>query len=323
MKSAWGQEPRLIWSFWAAAAFVALGGAIPFLVGGSSSRIASVFIPFAVAALAFAACALIHEQGRALTSALYLLAGLAIVYGFLTMFALPLQLAVLGTCPVAPQPCPGGLQHPLTVAENTGIGAAAAFGIAALFIGFFGLVVVYRRSAPGAPSAKPPVRTIPPVTPRPAPAATPAAVEVPESQDGAGSAEAKAEAEELAEAQPEPKASVEVEALPKAKPKPKAKTKLREPLDSKPEPEAKAEVEELAEAKPEPKPSAAVETLPKAKPRPKAKTKLREPFDSKPEPKAKAEVKELTEPEPELELPAHEEAERPELPPHESTPPTT
>ena len=241
MKVAWGQEPKLIWSFWAAAAFVALGGAIPFLVGGSSSRIASVFIPFAVAALAFAACALVHEQGRVITSTLYLLAGLAIVYGFLTMFALPLQLAVLGTCPIPPQPCASGLQHALTVSENTGIGAAAAFGIAALFIGFFGLVVVYRRSAPAAP-ATPPVRAIPPVAARPAPA-KPNAVEVPNAENGAGSADAKARLEAL--------------------------------------------------------------------------------HVAKPVPKAKAEVKELPEQEPELELPAHEEAELPELPPHESAPPTT
>jgi hypothetical protein len=278
VKAAWGREPQLIWSFWAAAAFVALGGAIPFLVGGSSSRIASVFIPFAVAALAFAACALVHEQGRAITSALYLLAGLAIVYGFLTMFALPLQLAVLGTCPIPPQPCASGLQHALTVSENTGIGAAAAFGIAALFIGFFGLVVVYRRTAPAAPPA-PPVRTIPPVTPRavkpaaatPA-AAEPAAAEAPKADDGAAPAEAK------------PAAEVDL-----------------------PEPAAKAAVEELPEPQAEPEAKAAVVELPK--PRPKRM----------PKPKAKAEVKELPEPAPELELPAHEEAERPELPPYEST----
>ena len=31
------------------------------------------------------------------------------------MFALPLQQAVLGTCPAPPQPCSSGLQRPLTV----------------------------------------------------------------------------------------------------------------------------------------------------------------------------------------------------------------
>jgi len=66
-----------------------------------------------------------------------------------------------------------------------------------------------------------------------------------------------------------------------------------------------------------------VTELPDSKPKAKARagvTKLRR---AKPRAKPRAEVKELAEPEPELELPAHEEAERPELPPHESTPPTT
>ena len=268
MKATWAKEPKLIWSFWAAAAFVALGGAIPFLVGGSSSRIATVFIPFAIAALAFAACALVHEQGRVITSVLYLLAGLAIVYGFLTMFALPLQLAVLGTCPVAPQPCPSGLQHALTVSENTGIGAAAAFGIAALFIGFFGLVVVYRRSAPS-PAATPPVRNIPPVAPRAAPV-EPAAVDAPKTESSSAPAEDA-------------------------------------PLESKPEPAARAGAEGLPEPPAGPEVKAAVAESPR--PRPKRK----------PRPKVIAEVKELPEPKPEPELPAHEEAELPELPPHEST----
>ncbi len=213
MKTDWGREPRLIWSFWAAAAFVLLGGAVPFLVGGSSSRVASVFIPFAIAALALAACALVHEQGRALTSALYLLAGLAIIYGFLTMFTLPLQLAVLGTCPSAPQPCPSGLQHSLTVSENTGIGAAAAFGIAALFIGFFGLAVVYRRSSPAKPPT-PPVRTIPPVAARPTASSKPAAVETPEAENGAGTAERKAEVRAELKELPEPEPELELPELP-------------------------------------------------------------------------------------------------------------
>jgi hypothetical protein len=179
---------------------VAVGGVIPFLIGGSSSRIASVFIPFAIAALAFAACALVHEQGRAITSTLYLLAGLAIVYGLLTMFALPLQLAVLGTCPVPPQPCPSGVQHALTLSENTGIGFAGAFGVASLFIGFFGLAVVYRRSAAAAKPSAPPVRNIPPVMPRPA---KPAPVETPKAENGAEPAETRAEMKELPEPEPE------------------------------------------------------------------------------------------------------------------------
>ena len=209
MNSFWNRE-RLIWSFWVAAAVVAIGGALPFLIGGPSSRIASVFIPFAIAALVFAACALVHEQGRGITSVLYLLAGLAIVYGLLTMFALPLQLAVLGTCPVPPQPCASGVQHALTVSENTGIGLAGGFGIAALFIGFFGLVVVYRRSASAVAPSTPPVRSIPPVAPR---AAKPAPVETPKAENGAGPVEAKSEMKELPEPEPEPE-------LPEPEPEP-------------------------------------------------------------------------------------------------------
>ncbi|HEY2942060.1 MAG TPA: hypothetical protein VGN09_06475 [Vicinamibacteria bacterium] len=198
------QEPRLIWSFWAAAALAAAGGAIPFLIGGSSSRIANVFIPFAIAALAFAACALVHEQGRAMTSGLYLLAGLAIVYGVLTMFALPLMLAVLGTCPPPPTPCTGGLERSLTVGENTGIGFAAAFGLAALFVGFFGLVVVYRRTA--ARPAAPPVRSIPPVdSTRPAAPVVEPAPAAENGADPAATAEPSASAEPpVAEEEPAP-----------------------------------------------------------------------------------------------------------------------
>lgn len=215
MRPTWTQEPRLIWSFWAAAGLSAVGGAIPFLIGGQSSRISSVFIPFAVAALAFVACALAHDQGRLPATLLYLFAGLAIVYGVLTMFAVPLMLAVLGTCPLPPAPCAAGLPHPLTLAENTGIGFATGFGVGALFVGFFGLAVVYRRTA--IPAPKPPVRSIPPIdSTRPT---TVAAAPTPIAENGA-------------------------------------------------------------------KPAATPE-------------------------------------EPELELPAHQEEERPELPPHESNPPTT
>jgi hypothetical protein len=222
VRTTWTREPRLIWSFWASAALAAVGGAIPFLVGGQSSRIANVFIPFAIAALAFAACALVHEQGRVMTSALYLLAGLAIVYGILTLFALPLMLAVLGTCPAPPAACADGLQHSLTVAENTGIGFAAAAGLASLFVGFFGLVVVYRRTA--VPRPAPPVRNIPPVASAREPVATPA--RMPATENGA-------------------------------------------------------------------------------------------------EPAAAAEQPVISDEKPELELPAHEEEERPELPPHESNPPSS
>ena len=72
------QEPRLVWSFWVAAGLAAAGGAMPFLVGGSSSRISNVYIPYAIGAVAFGAAALWHDRGRAVTGGLYFVAGLAL-----------------------------------------------------------------------------------------------------------------------------------------------------------------------------------------------------------------------------------------------------
>jgi len=156
-----GQERQLIWAFWLAAALAGIGGVIPFAIGGTSSRVAGVIVPFGVAAIAMAACALFHSTGRAVTSALYFVAGLALVFGILSMFSIPLQEAVLGTCPSPPQACPAGLQRPVTLAENTGIGFATGFAIASIFVGFFGLIVLYRRSV--LPPTAPPVRQIPPI----------------------------------------------------------------------------------------------------------------------------------------------------------------
>lgn len=165
MNQASGQERQLIWAFWLAAALAAIGGVIPFAIGGTSSRVAGVIVPFGVAAIAMGACALFHSAGRAVTSALYFVAGLALVFGILSMFSIPLEQAVLGTCPAPPQPCPTGLQRPVTLAENTGMGFGAGFAIASLFVGFFGLIVLYRRSV--LPPAAPPVRKIAPIAPAP------------------------------------------------------------------------------------------------------------------------------------------------------------
>ena len=155
----------MIWAFWLAAALAASAGVLPFAFGGTTSRVAVVAIPFGVAALALGACALLRDAGRTITSGLYFVAGLAIVYGLLSMFSLPLQQAIGGTCPVPPQPCAPGLQRPLTVAENTGMGFGAGFAIASLLVGFFGLLVFYRRT--GLPASAPPERKIPAIAPPP------------------------------------------------------------------------------------------------------------------------------------------------------------
>jgi hypothetical protein len=159
------QGQRLIWSFWLAAGLALVGGLLPFVFGGTSSRVSGVILPFAVGAAGLAGCALLHKQGRMAVSIVYFLAGLAIVYGLMSMFSLPVRLAALGSCPVAPDPCTTGLPRALSAGENNGMGSAAAFGIAALFVGFFGLVTLYRRTA--LPEFVPPVRKIPPMPPAP------------------------------------------------------------------------------------------------------------------------------------------------------------
>lgn len=155
------QDQRAIWSLWLAAGILFVGGLLPLLFGGTSSRVSSVVFPFTIGAIGLAACALLHAQNRTTLAIIYFVAGLAIVYGLLSMFTLPIRLAALGSCPVAPHPCPTGMPRALSNAENNGLGSAAAFGIIGLFVGFFGLVIRYRRAV--LPAFSPPERRIPPV----------------------------------------------------------------------------------------------------------------------------------------------------------------
>jgi hypothetical protein len=188
VNSGLAQSQRMIWSLWVAAGIAFVGGLLPLVFGGTSSRFVGVVVPFTIAAIGLAAIGFLRDQGRTLTSIIYFIAGLAIVFGLMSMFSLPLRLAALGSCPVAPQPCPSGLPRVLTDGENNGMGAAAAFGIAALFVGFFGLIVLYRRYAPAA--FTPPVRKIPPMPTAPTPMSTPSAP-TSDSRDYPGSATAE------------------------------------------------------------------------------------------------------------------------------------
>jgi hypothetical protein len=158
-------QERLVWSFWAAAAVAFVGGLLPLVFGGTSSRMVNVIVPFTIGAAALAVCGFVYQQGRLVSAVLYFVAGLAIVYGVLAMFAIPLELTVLGTCNPSPATCLGGIGRPLTAGENTGMGFAAGFGLVALFVGFLGLMIVFRKPVlPPAPA--PPVRNIPPVKTR-------------------------------------------------------------------------------------------------------------------------------------------------------------
>jgi hypothetical protein len=143
-------DQRVTWAFWAASGLVAIGAVAPIaLTAGAHSRLANVIIPFGLAAIAFGADAFMYRQGRPVAVTLYFVAGLAIVYGILTMLAVPLRLAVLGTCPTAPAQCPVGFEQPLTSGENSGLGVATFCGVLAIFVGFYGLLVLYRRRRGG------------------------------------------------------------------------------------------------------------------------------------------------------------------------------
>ena len=170
-------ERRIVWAFWIACGLAVSGAIVAFLLGGSSSRINVVILPFAVAAIALGACAVLHRQGRPVITALYFLASLAIVYGILAMIAVPVRLAVIGTCAPEPARCGLGLERPLTGAEDTAMTFAIGIGIVAILTGFFGLVVLYRQTLIRLPSpaargidpvvATPPIQTVPPPTASP------------------------------------------------------------------------------------------------------------------------------------------------------------
>jgi hypothetical protein len=169
------RDPRVMWAFWIAAAIVAIGAVAPLSFSiGAHSRLSGVIVPFGIAAVALGVNAVMYHQGRSLAATLYFVAGLAIVYGILAMVAVPLRLAVVGTCPPDPAKCPLGFEPPMTSAENSGLGLASFCGVLAIFIGFYGLLMLYRRFGAGARPRRGLLWPVKPPT-RPAPAAEVAA----------------------------------------------------------------------------------------------------------------------------------------------------
>jgi len=163
----------VLWSFWIAAGLAVTGAILPLLLAaGGTNRIAGAAIPFGVAAVALAAAALLYSQGRPLATGLYFIAGLALVYGMLSMISVPLRLAVIGTCDPAPAICAAGFEQPMSAGEDSGLAIGVAMGTLAILVGFFGLLMLYRirpqtSTAPPTRIAKP---WVPPVTETPAPA---------------------------------------------------------------------------------------------------------------------------------------------------------
>ena len=170
---------RGLWAFWAAAVLAAAGAVAPFLLGADSTRISGSLIAFGVAAVAFGACSLNYHRGRPLATLLYIVASLAIVYGILSALAVPMRIAVLGTCSSQTAPCPLGLERSITTAESTAIGFAIGIGLVAILTAFFGLRTLFhghRRQV--MPAATPPVRRMAPVASPSQVETTPAAAPV-------------------------------------------------------------------------------------------------------------------------------------------------
>jgi hypothetical protein len=163
-------DQRAVWAFWIACGLTAVGAVAPLALGGGSNRIGVVWA-FGLAAVALGACAVLYQQGRSVATALYFVAGLAIVYGILSLISLPLRLAVVGTCPPEAARCALGLERPLTGEETTAFGFAVGIGIVGILTGFFGLAMLYRGAKVSVLPSAPPTRRIAPVgdTPPPAP----------------------------------------------------------------------------------------------------------------------------------------------------------
>ena len=141
-------------TFWAGCAIVGIGGIGSLIAGaGHTNRLGTVVVPFLVAAGGFAVLALMHQRGRGFSTLAYIVTGLAIAYGLLLALAVPLRLAVEGTCPPAPQRCTSGAELQLSNSEMVALTIAVTFGVLALFVGYFGLVALYRMRRPGEPAA--------------------------------------------------------------------------------------------------------------------------------------------------------------------------
>ncbi|HEY8796721.1 MAG TPA: hypothetical protein VIO85_02545 [Candidatus Dormibacteraeota bacterium] len=223
------REPRVLWSFWIACGLAVSGAILPLvLAAGGTNRIGGAAIPFGVAAMALAAAALLYQQGRPLATALYFIAGMALVYGMLTMIAVPLRLAVIGTCDPAPAICPSGFERPMSGGEDSGLAIGVAMGTLAILVGFFGLLMLFRLRPQTA--TPPPMRIekpwVPPAAETPAPATaepepTAAAVSAPSSESPAPTPEVAAGDGVAAPSKPARK--------PRAKPAPKPPAELAAP----------------------------------------------------------------------------------------------
>jgi len=133
-------------AFWVAAVMAAIGGIGPLIAAaGHTNRLAGIVVPFLGAAGANGVLAVLYRRGRSFAALVYFIGGLAIAYGLLLVLAIPLRIAVEGSCPPAPQRCSAGQELQLSSVETLGLSIAVGFGALALLTGFFGLLALYRR----------------------------------------------------------------------------------------------------------------------------------------------------------------------------------
>ncbi len=223
MNSTAQRDARVLWSFWVSCGLAVTGGIAPLLLAaGGSNRIGGAIIPFGIAAAAMAVDALVYDRGRPVATFLYFIAGIALVYGMFSMIAVPLRLAVLGTCPPSPLACPGGFETQLSAGESSGLAMGIAMGTLSILVGYFGLLMLYRirtqaTAVPPPARREPPVRVVPPVI-APAPPAEPEPAAV-----------VPADVEPEPPASPEPAASAARKPRAKRAPKPPVEVVPPEP----------------------------------------------------------------------------------------------
>jgi hypothetical protein len=187
-------------AFWVAAALAAIGGIGPLIAAaGHTNRLAGIVVPFLGAAGANVALALLYRRGRSFSALVYFIGGLAVGYGLLLVLAIPLRIAVEGSCPPAPQRCTNGAELQLSSVETLGLSIAVGFGVLALLTGFFGLLALYRHK-PGAAQG-------PTVWPTQEPAGWRKPAVTADKHEEAKPDEAKPEQEQPAEEPPEKEAA--------------------------------------------------------------------------------------------------------------------
>lgn len=140
------RERLLLYLQWAACGLTAAAGAAAVLLplGGGEDRLAGAAVPFALAAVACAALALLPNLDRVLSLVLYGVTVIAQTYGLMVVGSLPLRLTVVGTCPAGPLPCPPGFEPDMTARETLGLEVALTLGILGLLAAVAAMEVRYR-----------------------------------------------------------------------------------------------------------------------------------------------------------------------------------